>query len=111
MDVPRPADFGPVVRRSRVVRSVGTALCLFALLSVLTVRTAEAAHHPVHRAAAITAAADTSIQLRASQPLAIAAPVSVAPTFVTTVPECSAPSTRDCVPVGTARTRGPPGLA
>src|SRR4051794_31758924 len=101
MDAPRPADFGSAVRRTRAVRAIGTALCLFALLSVLTVRTAEVSHHPVHRAAAITAAADTSVQLRASQPLAIAAPAAVAPTFAATVPERSVPCTRDCVPVGT----------
>lgn len=111
MDAPRPADFGSAVRRTRAARAVGTALCLFALLSVLTVRTAEVSHHPVHHAAAITAAADTSIQLRASHPLAIASRVAVAPTLVAIVPERSVPSTRDCVPVGTTRMRGPPGLA
>jgi hypothetical protein len=93
------------------VRGIGTALCLFALLSLLTVRTAEVSHHPVHRAAAITAAADSSIQVRAAQPLAVAAPGAVAPTLVATVAEHSVPATRDCVPVGTVRTRGPPGLA
>ena len=111
VDAPRPADFGSAVRRTRAVRAIGTALCLFALLSVLTVRTAEVSHHPVHRAAAITAAADSSIQLRGAQPLAVAAPVAVAPTLLATVAERSVPSTRECVPVGTVRTRGPPGLA
>jgi hypothetical protein len=111
MDAPRPAEFGSTVRRTRAVRGIGTALCLFALLSLLTVRTAEVSHHPVHRAAAITAAADSSIQVRAAQPLAVAAPGAVAPTLVATVAEHSVPATRDCVPVGTVRTRGPPGLA
>ena len=73
MDAPRPAEFGSTVRRTRAVRGIGTALCLFALLSLLTVRTAEVSHHPVHRAAAITAAADSSIQVRAAQPLAATA--------------------------------------
>jgi hypothetical protein len=111
MDAPRSALPEPTARRRRAVRAVGTALCLFALLSVLAVRAGQASHHPVHRAAVVAAAADPSSQVRASHPLAVAAPVATRPTLVATAPLRAADGARLSVPASTARTRGPPGSA
>jgi hypothetical protein len=107
----RPALAEPSGERRRAVRAIGTALCLFALLSVLAVRAGEVSHHPVHRAAVVATAADPSSQLRAAQPLAIAAPVATEATLVATTPSRAVHTGGVCVPASTPRTRGPPGPA
>jgi hypothetical protein len=111
MDAPPPALVEPRGERRRAARAIGTALCLFALLSVLAVRAGEVSHHPVHRAAVVAAAADPSSPLRASQPLAVAAPVATEPTLVATTPARAVDSSHDGTTASTPRTRGPPGPA
>jgi hypothetical protein len=111
MDAPRPALAEPRGERHRAVRAIGTALCLFTLLSVLAVRAGEVSHHRVHHTAVVAAAADPSSQLRASQPLAVAAPVAAEPTLVATTSSRVVDSSRDGTTASAPRTRGPPGPA
>lgn len=86
------------------------AACLIALVALLVVHASDGAH-PIYtrHAVVMTAAADQSGQVRASQPLDIAAPTAVRATFVATVPDVPAEVTSDRVPISSARTRGPPG--
>jgi hypothetical protein len=88
---------------------VAAAVCLLALISVLAVRTGEHPHRIAHHAVVTTVAVDQSSQVRAAQPLAIVAPAAVTTTLIAAAPEIAADLSCDCVPISSARTRGPPG--